>query len=97
MPLVNQWQHFHRGTYVTGVEPGNASMLGRAWNRKHGTLQYIQPGEVREFHLEIGVLDGVEEIGAFESGFEMVLTYYARRNIMHYDLFLSLQTYPRVI
>ena len=69
IPIVNQWQHFHRGTYVTGVEPGNASMLGRAWNRKHGTLQYIQPGEVREFHLEIGVLDGVEEIGAFESGF----------------------------
>jgi hypothetical protein len=62
IPLVNQWQHFHRGTYVTGIEPGNASMLGRAWNRKHGTLQSIQPGEVREFHLEIGVLDGEAEI-----------------------------------
>ena len=67
IPLVNQWQHFIRGTYVTGVEPGNASMLGRAWNRKHGYLQYIQPGEVREFHLEIGVLDGAAEIAAFEA------------------------------
>lgn len=67
IPLVNQWQHFIRGTYVTGVEPGNASMLGRAWNRKHGYLQYIQPDEVREFHLEIGVLDGAEEIAAFEA------------------------------
>ena len=66
MPLVNQWQHFIRGTYVTGVEPGNASMLGRAWNRKQGTLQHIEPGEVREFHLEIGVLDGAEEIAEFE-------------------------------
>jgi len=66
MPLISQWQHFHRGTYVTGVEPGNASMLGRAWNRKHGYLQHIQPGEVREFHLEIGVLDGAAEIAAFE-------------------------------
>ncbi|MBI3960462.1 MAG: aldose 1-epimerase family protein [Chloroflexi bacterium] len=65
MPLLNQWQHFHRGTYVTGIEPGNASMLGRAWNRRHGYLQHIQPGEVREFHLEIGVLDGAEEIAAF--------------------------------
>jgi hypothetical protein len=66
MPLVSQWQHFIRGTYVTGVEPGNASMLGRAWNREHGYLQHIESGEVREFHLEIGVLDGVEEIAAFE-------------------------------
>jgi hypothetical protein len=67
LPLVNQWQHFHKGTYVTGVEPGNASMLGRAWNRKHGYLQYIQPGEVRRFHVEIGVLDGAEEIAEFEA------------------------------
>jgi hypothetical protein len=42
-------------------------MLGRAWNRKHGYLQHIAPGEVREFHLEIGVLDGAEEIEAFEA------------------------------
>ena len=67
IPLVNQWQHFIRGTYVTGVEPGNASMLGRAWNRKHGYLQHIEPGEVRDFHLEIGVLDGAAEIAAFEA------------------------------
>ncbi|MCL4831763.1 MAG: aldose 1-epimerase family protein [Caldilineaceae bacterium] len=69
MPLLNQWQHFHRGTYVMGIEPGNASMLGRAWNRKHGYLQQIQPGEVREFHLEIGVLDGAAEIAGFEKYF----------------------------
>ena len=66
IPIVNQWQHFHRGTYVTGIEPGNASMLGRAWNRKHGTLQYIEPEEVREFHLEVGVLDGEKEISDLE-------------------------------
>ena len=67
MPILNHWQHFHRGTYVTGIEPGNVSMLGRAWNRKHGYLQHIQPGEVREFHLEIGVLDGAAEIADFEA------------------------------
>ena len=66
MPIVNQWQRFHRGTYVTGIEPGNVSVLGRAWNRKHGYLQYIQPGEVRAFHLEMGVLEGEKEIHAFE-------------------------------
>ena len=66
IPIVNQWQHFHRGTYVTGIEPGNASMLGRAWNRKHKVLQHIEPGEVREFNLELGVLEGECEIRAFE-------------------------------
>ena len=66
IPIVNQWQHFHRGTYVTGIEPGNCSVLGRAWNRKNKTLQYIKPGEVRKFHMEIGVLEGGREIRAFE-------------------------------
>ncbi|MEM7032724.1 MAG: aldose 1-epimerase family protein [Chloroflexota bacterium] len=69
IPILNQWQHFHQGTYVTGIEPGNCSVLGRAWNRKHGTLQYIQPGEIRDFHLELGVLDGKEEIDLFEQQF----------------------------
>ena len=41
-------------------------MLGRAWNRQHGYLKHIRPGEVREFHLEIGVLEGEREIRAFE-------------------------------
>lgn len=67
IPIVTHWQHFHRGTYVTGIEPGNVSMLGRAWNRKHGYLQHIEPDEVRDFHLEIGVLEGAEEIAAFEA------------------------------
>ena len=30
-------------------------LFGRAWNRKHGTLQYIEPGEVREFNMERGI------------------------------------------
>ncbi len=68
LPLLTQWQHFERGDYVGGVEPGNASMLGRAWNRKNRSLEYIEPGAVREFHLELGVLDGDREIRAFERG-----------------------------
>ena len=66
LPILNQWQHFHKGTYVTGLEPGNCSVLGRAWNRKHGTLEYIAPGATRDFHLQLGVLDGAREIRAFE-------------------------------
>ena len=66
IPILNQWQHFHKGTYVTGVEPGNCSVLGRAWNRKHDTLEHLAPGAIRDFHLKLGVLDGAKEIRAFE-------------------------------
>ena len=41
-------------------------MLGRAWNRKHGYLEQIEPGQVRTFNMEIGILDGADEIRAFE-------------------------------
>ena len=69
IPILNQWQHFHKGTYVTGVEPGNCSVLGRAWNRRNGTLESLQPGAVRDFHLEFGVLEGAKEIRSFERSF----------------------------
>ncbi len=67
VPLLTQWQHFHKRTYVTGIEPGNCSPLGRKWNRENGTLQRIAPGEVRDFHMEFSVLDGRDELAAAES------------------------------
>lgn len=66
LPVLNQWQHFEAGAYVTGIEPGNCNVLGRKSNRADGTLEHIAPGEVRRFHLEMGVLEGSEEIEAFE-------------------------------
>ncbi len=66
LPLVTQWQHFAAGGYVTGVEPGNCSPLGRAWNRRHDFLEYLEPGATREFHLEITVLDGAADVAAAE-------------------------------
>ncbi len=66
LPILSQWQYFTQGNYVTGVEPGNCSPLGRAWNRKHDTLQYIDPGEARDYHMSISVLDGAEEMAGTE-------------------------------
>ena len=66
LPLLTQWQHFATRTYVTGIEPGNCSPLGREWNRSNGYLQHIQPGEVREFHMEITVLDGSDDLAEAE-------------------------------
>jgi len=61
-----EWKMMGEGTYVVGMEPANCLVQGRANERERGTLQFIQPGEAREFHVEIGVLKGEEEIGEFE-------------------------------
>jgi len=62
LPRFTEWKMMGEGTYVVGMEPGNCLVEGRAKERERGTLQYIQPGEVREFDLEIGVLDSAEAI-----------------------------------
>ena len=61
-----EWKMMGEGTYVVGMEPANCLVHGRAKERERGTLQFINPGETREFHVEIGVLSGSEEIKEFE-------------------------------
>ena len=56
------------GTYVVGVEPGNALVEGRSVERKERRLQFLEPGEKREYHLTIGVLPSNKEISALEEG-----------------------------
>jgi hypothetical protein len=67
LPCFTEWKMMGQGTYVVGVEPGNARVMGRAAERKAGRLQYLEPGERREYHLEIGVVSGPEQIAALES------------------------------
>ena len=66
LPRLVQWKMMGYGSYVLGLEPGNAGVTGRAAERAQGTLPVLQPGETRSYRLEIGVLDGTEEIEAFE-------------------------------
>lgn len=56
LPRFGQWKMVGAGTYVTGIEPANCGVEGRDKDRAAGTLQFLQPGEQREFVLEIGVL-----------------------------------------
>src|SRR3954454_1334381 len=53
LPYLWQWRNFCDGAYVMGIEPGNADMRGRAYNRARGTLPILQPGERREYHIEV--------------------------------------------
>ncbi|MHB9031645.1 MAG: aldose 1-epimerase family protein [Anaerolineae bacterium] len=56
LPRFTQWKMVGAGTYVTGLEPANCGVEGRDKDRASGKLQFLQPGEQREFMLEIGVL-----------------------------------------
>ena len=60
-----QWKMLGEQFYVVGLEPANCLVLGRAREREWGTLQFIGPGESREFELEVGVLEGPEELEEF--------------------------------
>ncbi|MBI2914968.1 MAG: aldose 1-epimerase family protein [Firmicutes bacterium] len=65
LPWFTEWKMMGEGVYVVGVEPANCCVLGRAWQREHGSLQVLGPREKREYRVEIGVLDGragIEEL-----------------------------------
>ena len=62
LPLFTQWKMVGAGTYVTGLEPANCLVEGRDKDRQRGLLQFLEPGESREYMLEIGVLDGNDAI-----------------------------------
>ena len=44
------------------LEPANCLVEGRDKDRQRGLLQFLEPGESREYMLEIGVLDGNDAI-----------------------------------
>ena len=56
LPCFTQWKMMDKGTYVVGLEPGNARVMGRDVERAEGRLQFLEPGEGRRYRVEIGVL-----------------------------------------
>ncbi len=65
LPNFVEWKMTGEGTYVVGMEPGNCEVQGRDKMRAEGKLQFLKPGETREYHLEIGVLSSQMEIADF--------------------------------
>ena len=66
LPKFTQWKQNGAREYVVGLEPANCWVEGRAVERERGTLQFLEPGETREYHVEIGVLADAGEVSAFE-------------------------------
>lgn len=64
-PFHTMWRMLGEGTYGVAMEPTTNRDAGRFDARERGELQFLAPGEVRGYDLEIGVLDGAEEIEEF--------------------------------
>ncbi len=56
-----EWKQMGQGDYVVGLEPCTWYPEGRAEARRRGELKQIEPGEVKSFDLEIGVIEGASE------------------------------------
>lgn len=57
-----QWKQMGEGDYVLGMEPCNCYVGGRKDAIDNGTLEYIEPGETRNFNLTLEFLHGLDEI-----------------------------------
>jgi len=62
MPWLTNWQHWARGEYVTGIEPGTHPPIGQSKARADGSLIFIAPGETKQYDLQIEILQNQDEI-----------------------------------
>ena len=60
------WRMLGEGDYVVALEPSTNRVAGRHDARARGELIQLAPGETRRYDLEIGALEGLDEIRAFE-------------------------------
>lgn len=63
LPHLVEWKMMGEGDYVVGLEPSNCYTEGRSAARANGTLEYIEAGELRTFHLEFGIMEDAQDIG----------------------------------
>jgi len=62
MPWLTNWQHWSKGEYVTGIEPGTHPPIGQSKARADGSLIFIAPGETKQYDLQIEILHNQDEI-----------------------------------
>jgi galactose mutarotase-like enzyme len=65
LPWLTNWQHWGKGEYVTGIEPGSHQPVGQAKAREQKTLIELAPGETRMYDIELEVLDNESSINNF--------------------------------
>lgn len=65
LPHHITWRQLGEGTYVVAMEPSTNRDAGRFDARERGELILLEPGETREYHLELEVLPEADAVDAF--------------------------------
>jgi hypothetical protein len=55
LPCFVEWKMMGQGVYAVGLEPSTNLVSGRSQERQRGALITLQPGEERQYELEIGI------------------------------------------
>lgn len=62
LPWLTNWQHWGKGEYVTGLEPGTNPPVGQIQTKKEGKLIHLNPGETRAYDLEVEIVTDARQI-----------------------------------
>lgn len=65
LPWLTNWQHWGKGEYVTGIEPGTHPPIGQTKARKQNQLIFIQPGETKHYEIQLEIIDNEKSITEF--------------------------------
>ena len=65
LPAFMIWRQMGEGTYAVALEPGTNRAVPRSELRASGEIIELQPGEIRQYDLELGSLIGTPAIDAF--------------------------------
>lgn len=65
LPWLTNWQHWGKGEYVTGLEPGTNPPLGQKYARENNQLIVLKPKEKRKYHVTLSVFDEQNAIQEF--------------------------------
>ncbi len=79
LPYISQWKSAANKEYVLAIEPVNTKVANRVQLREEGILPYLNPGEEKEMVVEIGVLEGAQQLLAFENKVNCILEGKARK------------------
>lgn len=71
LPYLTQWKNTRQTHYVCGIEPGTCVPEGQNAARAANRLTTLEPGESRDFRVEIGIL---KDITAFKDEIKTIRT-----------------------
>ncbi len=74
LPCFTQWKNTaaHADGYVTGLEPGTNFPNPKPFERSHGRVPVLKPGESRSATVSFEVLDSAESVAAARSEIEVL-------------------------